>query len=136
MRAPHFIRLAGILLLAVFSAACEGSKAPSGTEIGSSGPTENSITGDPVAPRTGSATLSWQPPAERLDGSPLLNLAGYRILYGQESGRYSYTIEIDNTGITRYFIGDLGEGAWFFAVVAIDTEGLESPPSAEVSKHI
>ena len=84
----------------------------------------------------GNATLNWQPPTERMDGSPLPRLSGYRILYGQQSRRYSYTIEITNPGLTRYFIDGLAPGTWYFAIVAIDFEGLESPPSAEASKRI
>jgi hypothetical protein len=123
-----------LLLLTVLLSGCEGDTRPTSAlpETGDDAIVEAA----PTPPVSGSATLSWQPPAERLDGSPLLNLAGYRILYGQESGRYSHIVEIDSAGITRYFIDDLGEGTWYFAIVAIDTEGLESPPSAEVSKTV
>ena len=31
---------------------------------------------------TGSATLSWLPPTTNIDGSPLTNLAGYKIYWG------------------------------------------------------
>lgn len=131
MRTKHF--LATVMLIAALSAGCEGQNRAASTVAGTAG---TASPNDPLPPKSGSATLSWQPPAERLDGSPLLNLAGYRILYGQESGRYSHAVEIENAGITRYFIADLTEGSWYFAVVAVDEEGLESPPSAEVSKHI
>ena len=36
----------------------------------------------------GSATLSWAAPTLRVDGSPLGNLAGYRIRYGTAPGSY------------------------------------------------
>ena len=35
---------------------------------------------------TNSVTISWTPPTENNDGTPLVNLAGYRIRYGQQSG--------------------------------------------------
>lgn len=114
------------LLLGVLSlAACEGDLLPPETDEATHSPSG-----------TGSATLSWLPPTERVDGSPLARLSGYRILYGQQSGHYSFAIEIDNPGLSRYFIDGLGEGHWYFVIVAIDAEGLASPPSAEASKRI
>jgi hypothetical protein len=35
----------------------------------------------------GQATLSWTAPDENTDGTPLINLAGYRIYYGTSRGR-------------------------------------------------
>ena len=113
------------LCLALLLTGCIADPLPPETDLATHTPTG-----------TGSATLSWQPPTERVDGSPLPRLSGYRILYGQQSRRYSYSIEITNPGLTRYFIDGLGEGWWYFAIVAIDREGLESPPSAEASKRI
>ena len=84
----------------------------------------------------GTATLSWTPPTERADGSPIGELAGYEVLYGQQSRNYDTTIELNNSGLTRYMIEGLGPGTWYFAVKAITTDGLESAPSQEVSKTI
>ena len=67
---------------------------------------------------TGSATLSWTPPTERVDGAPIGALAGYRVLYGRGSGKYDRAAEIDNPGVTRYVVENLGPGSWFFAVTA------------------
>jgi hypothetical protein len=85
---------------------------------------------------TGSATLSWTPPTERVDGTPIGELAGYRVLYGRGSGKYDRAAEIDNPGVTRYVVEDLGPGNWFFAVTVRTADGLESAPSAEVRKRI
>lgn len=82
----------------------------------------------------GTATLSWSPPTERADGSPLGALAGYEVLYGQQSRNYDTIIELNNAGLTRYTIEGLGPGTWYFAVKAVTTDGLESAPSREVSK--
>lgn len=84
----------------------------------------------------GTATLSWTPPVERVDGSPIGDLAGYRVLYGRGSGQYDQSAEIDNPSITRYVIENLGPGNWFFAVTVRTEDGLESAPSAEVKKRI
>ena len=85
----------------------------------------------------GSATLSWLPPTERVDGSPIGGaLAGYRVLYGQSSGNYSNTVTLDNPGITRYVVEGLSGGTWYFAVQSITSDGLTSTPSAEGRKVI
>jgi hypothetical protein len=85
---------------------------------------------------TGSATLSWDAPTERVDGTPLADLAGYRIHYGTASGSYSNQATIANPGVTTYVVPDLGAGTYYFAIRAYDASGLESDLSAEVSKRI
>jgi hypothetical protein len=80
---------------------------------------------------TGSVTLSWQPPTERTDGSPLGDLAGYRISYGRMSGIYDYEIDVSSPGIVTYVVENLVPGDWYFILTAYDTSGLESPPSNE-----
>jgi Putative Ig domain len=83
----------------------------------------------------GNVTLSWLAPTETTDGAPV-NLSGYRLLYGQISRNYSYSIEIDNPGITRYMIDGLTSGTWYFAIQAIGIDGIPSEPSAEGQKTI
>ncbi len=41
-----------------------------------------------VATSPGTATLSWTPPTQNTDGSPLTDLAGYRVYWGTSSGNY------------------------------------------------
>jgi hypothetical protein len=84
----------------------------------------------------GSVTLSWLAPTERVDGSPIGDLYGYRLLYGQGSGDYTQTVAINNPGITRYMIEGLTSGEWFFAIQAVDAGGLISAPSAEARTTI
>jgi hypothetical protein len=84
----------------------------------------------------GSATLSWTPPTERVDGTPVGSLAGYRVLYGRGARQYDHAAEIDNPSITRYVVESLAPGNWFFAVTVRTADGLESAPSAEVRKRI
>lgn len=90
----------------------------------------------PQAAHSGTATLSWSAPTERADGSPIGELAGYEVLYGQVSRSYDTVVELNNPGLTRYMIENLGPGTWYFAVKAVTTDGLESAPSQEVSKTI
>lgn len=85
---------------------------------------------------TGSATLSWQPPTSRTDGSALTNLAGYRIHYGTSPGNFTQRVTISNAGITSAVIEGLAPGTWYFAATAYDTAGVESDFSNVGSKTI
>ena len=84
----------------------------------------------------GSATLVWSVPTERTDGTPLNNLSGYNLYYGQASGDYANKIEVENSGLTSYMVENLSSGPWFFVVTAVDSDGLESNPSNEGQKHL
>jgi len=85
---------------------------------------------------TGSATLSWQPPTQRTDGSALTDLAGYRILYGNAPGNYSNRVTLSNPGLTSYVVDNLSQGTWYFVMTAFDTTGAESDYSSVGSKTI
>ena len=56
------------------------------------------------SPGAGTATLSWTPPTEKLDGSPFRGIANYRIDYGLDPAVLERTIEISNPGIARYVV--------------------------------
>lgn len=84
----------------------------------------------------GSATLSWQAPTARTDGSPLTNLAGYRIRYGTSSGNYPNVVSIPNGGITSAVVGNLPPATYYFVISAYDATGAESDNSSPVSKTI
>jgi hypothetical protein len=85
---------------------------------------------------TGSATLSWTPPTTNSDGTPLVNLAGFRILYGQASRQYSQVLDIASPVIATAMIENLSAGTWYFAVKAYTSAGVESDVSNEASKTI
>jgi len=87
-------------------------------------------------PTLGTATVSWQPPTSRTDGSPLTGLSGYRVYYGKSAASLTRVVEITNVGQTSQFIGNLDAGTWYFAVTALCNKGLESPRSAIGSKRI
>lgn len=93
-----------------------------------------SVEVQPIA--LGSATLSWQPPTTRSDGSPLTNLAGYRIRYGTAVGNYPNLIQIPNGGLTTAMIENLSRATWYFVATAYDSTGAESVFSSVVSKTI
>jgi hypothetical protein len=87
-----------------------------------------------VAAIPGSATVSWTPPTSFEDGSPIENLAGYRVVYGQSVGALSNAVTIASAVITSATIEDLSAGTWYFAVKAYTTANVESDLSTIASK--
>ena len=45
-------------------------------------------------------------------------------------------IAISNPGVSSYVVENLVPGDWYFALVALDAEGLESEYSNEVDQNI
>ena len=117
---PHFVLA---LLLAVIISACGGGGGGGG-----------SLTVNHVG--FGSATLSWTPPTQNTDGSPLTDLAAYKGYYGNQSGNYQMTIQIDNPGITIYVVENLPPNTYYLVLTAINSSGVESDFSNETSKQV
>lgn len=84
----------------------------------------------------GVASLQWETPPSKVDGSPLDDLAGYRILYGHSSDDLDHSVVIDDPSTNSYVITSLTSGVWYFAVVAVNASGLEGPPTTPTSKSI
>jgi hypothetical protein len=80
-----------------------------------------------------SATLSWSPPTENTNGSPLTNLAGYWIKYGTSADSLSEKVQIDNPGIVTYVLSNLSPGTWYFSITAYTATNIESAPSTVAS---
>jgi hypothetical protein len=85
---------------------------------------------------TGVASLQWEAPPSKVDGSPLDDLAGYRILYGRSADDLDHSVFVADPTRTVYVIDSLASGLWYFAVVAVNAEGLEGPPTTIASKSI
>ncbi|MEE8345023.1 MAG: fibronectin type III domain-containing protein, partial [Woeseiaceae bacterium] len=79
-----------------------------------------------------SVTLQWQPPTENTDGSPLTDLAGYRIYYGVDSADLSDLIELPNPGLTSYVVEELTPNTWYFAMTSVNDRGQESDLSNQL----
>lgn len=84
----------------------------------------------------GSATLSWLPPIEDVNGSSSTRLASYRIDYGQQPEALDRNIHIDNPSLSTYVIDNLASGVWFFRLVAIGVDGVEGKPTEIISKIV
>ncbi len=91
---------------------------------------------DMVAVRVnGTATLNWQAPTENVDGSPLTDLAGYRVYYGEASRNYTEMRDVADAGATSVRL-TLPSGDYYVAMTALDAEGNESAYSNEVLKQV
>ncbi len=78
-------------------------------------------------------TLDWMPPTMNVDGTPLLDLAGYNVYFGPESGMYLDFRHLDNPGLATYVLDLPSSGSWFIVITALDSAGNESDFSNEVS---
>lgn len=77
-------------------------------------------------------SLAWDAPSVNTDGSPVANLAGYRLYYGTASHTYSNMITVGLTTVAT--LSNLQEGVtYFFAVVAFNDAGVESSFSEELT---
>jgi hypothetical protein len=84
----------------------------------------------------GAITVSWTAPVRNADGTPLTDLAGYRIYWGTSKGDYPNSVTIDNPGITTYVVDQLLPATYYFVIRAINKDGVESSDSKVGSKTI
>jgi hypothetical protein len=85
---------------------------------------------------SGVASLHWEMPPSKVSGEPLDDLAGYRILYGRSSSDLDHSVMIPDPATTSYQFSALTSGVWYFAVVAVNSNGLEGPPTTLAAKSI
>jgi hypothetical protein len=114
-----------------------GTATQSPTGSGGSGNSgSGSGASNPPTTSTGNVTINWNPPTQNTNGSPLINLAGFKIHYGTASQKYTQTITVSNPGLVTYVLADLSAGTYYFAVTAYSSAGTESPLSPEVSAKV
>ncbi len=119
------------------ASASSGNSGYAGT-VGSLLPQSPRDTGadDPQTRSGDSVTVSWIPPVQRQDGTPLLlqEIQEYRIHYGNSPGDYTDVIIVAGGYSETTEIRDLASGERIYvAVEAVDMDGLVSGPSDEVN---
>ena len=135
------MRIVLVLTLCLL-AGCEGiavDEAAGNTPPQISGTPESSVLMADVyefASADGAISLSWDAPTENSDGSPLIDLAGYVIHYGESPGSYDREIRLDNPGLTRYMVEDLLPGTYYLAATSFNSAGVESFLSEEVESRV
>jgi hypothetical protein len=118
------------------SSATDSSSATSSSTTSGSGSTSGSSA--PATPSTATApdssvTLGWQAPTQNTDGSPITDLAGYKIHYGTAPSNYTQIVAVSNAGLSRYVVDNLPRGTYYFTITAYNSKGIESDPSTEAS---
>lgn len=88
---------------------------------------------DVVSTATRTVTLTWTAPTQNEDGSPLTDLAGYKIRFGGQSGSYPNVVDLGNPGLLTYVVTDLVPSTYYFVVSAYNSSGVESRYSNEAS---
>lgn len=86
--------------------------------------------------RAGSVTLEWNAPNANTDGSPLLDLAGYRLYSGCVApSQYELTpVVVGPSETSRVITGLPDDRTCYFAATAFNSAGRESPLSNEANK--
>lgn len=130
LRSAQCLRALPTLFVCIGVVACGGG----GGEDSSAGPDTGGATGG--APPSGVAELSWTPPVENTDGSVLNNLAGYRVFYGRTPDNLGQEVGIENPSVSRYTLENLSGGVWYFAVVAVNSDGVSSAWSDLATKNV
>jgi len=93
-------------------------------ELGSAAPREIDRT----------ATITWEAPTTNADGSPLADLAGYRLTHTAPDGTVTtITVDAASTGAAA---ADLADGLHSWTVTAIDAAGNESSAAGPGTKKI
>lgn len=88
------------------------------------------------SPPDSTATLTWMPPTKNTDGSPLTDLASYKVYWGTAPGTYQNSAQVNNPGLSSYVVEQLTPGAWHFVVTAINSRNVESAFSNPAMKTI
>lgn len=113
-----------------------GAKAASGTQT-ISGVTATQTYTLTCSGGTDTARLTWTPPTQNEDGTPLTNLASYKILHATTSaGVESGTAITIPAPANSYTVTGLPVGVRYFGVKAVNASGVESVLSNISSKTI
>ncbi|MGH8249732.1 MAG: putative Ig domain-containing protein [Steroidobacteraceae bacterium] len=85
---------------------------------------------------SGSVTVAWTPPTRNADGSPISDLAGYRIYMGRSSNALTSVVALNNAGLSRYVVENLSPTRWYFALTSVNRRGRESARTPTLSKVV
>ncbi len=83
-----------------------------------------------------STTLNWTAPTENEDGSQLMDLAGYKIYWGNRPGVYTKSVTIDNPGMSSYVVDNLPAGTLEFVATSFNDSGIESDYSNPMTRVV
>jgi len=139
--------LTACVMVAAMLSACGGGNSDAATDTAAAQGTGNTTPNNPAPtspdpgtptppPPTGSISLSWSAPATNSDGTPITDLAGYRVYYGTASGFYTDNVTISDPATLSTTISNLPADTYYVIVRAFNSVNAESQASVEVSKTI
>ncbi len=122
---------------------CTASGGWTGTKTGSGTETLPEITSSKTYTLTcawpttsGTATVSWTAPSLNTDGTPLTDLAGFRVYYGTSQSLLGTSDDAPGATTRQRLIDNLAAGTWYFAVRAVNVNGAESANSNIAAKLV
>jgi len=123
------------------ASSCTASGGWSGTKFASGSETLPAITASRSYTLTcswtnGTATVNWTAPTTNTNGTPLTNLAGFKVLYGTSSTTLDRSQSVNNASARSVVVPSLGAATWYFAVRAVNSNQVESDNSAIAQKTI
>jgi hypothetical protein len=121
--------------LALSVAACGGGGGGVGASNGTA-TVNSSGSGEGVASGNGTATLSWTPVTQNTGGTPLTDLAGYKVFYGASASAMNTVVVLSDPSLTTYVVTNLSSGTWYFTVAAYTSSGTQGTLSNVGTKTI
>ena len=114
-----------ILALAAATVACGGAD---------NGPTGATNTGSGSS-GVGTATLFWEAPTERSDGTALGSgeLRGFKVYRSSDGGLYTLVATVGDPTAVSYTVEGVPTGTSYFVVSVYDIDGIESPYSNAIA---
>lgn len=89
---------------------------------------------------TGTVNLSWEAPTENTDGSPLTDLAGYKLYWGHDNNCTDFPNELDlndPSAVNHQLNVTLTQTtSYCFNITAYNVKGQESDPSNSAEKTL
>lgn len=84
----------------------------------------------------GTAIVSWTAPTTNVDGSDLLDLAGFNVAYGTSRDALTQIALVDDNTRRSYTVASLAPGTWYFVVRAFNSQQAESDDSDIAQKEV
>ena len=115
------LQLTSLFVIALVLGGCSGSSSTGSTM------TSSPLTQSGTSP--GTVTLTWVPPTDNTNGTPVTDLAGYHIHYGTSQDNMTQVIDLAGSSTTEFEVSGLAPGTYYFAISAYTALGTESAES-------
>lgn len=123
-----------LVILSLTLVGCGGGNSNTSSLFGNGGGGADSST---PLPSNGFLSLSWTAPVSRTDGTSIsmTEIGGYRIRYGAQKSNLNKIIII-SSAVQNNYSATMPSGLYYLSISAYDTNGIEGPQSATISKTI